>query len=80
MAAFKMGKEQEQKIIGIVEELSERNPYASCALGMMAGAALDYFNPEKRKYIPHLYTYFKNCLKEGVPPETIREVVRLARS
>ena len=73
-------EEKEKEIIEIVENLGERNDRAAGALGLMAGAAQQRFEPGGRENVPHLYKYFRTCLKEGVPLETIREVIRIIRS
>jgi len=68
--------QKEKEILKIVGELGKEGG----PLGMMAGAALQRFEPGGKEKVPRLHTYFKNCLEEGVPLETIREVVRIARS
>lgn len=72
--------DKERKMIELVEVLERQgNRRGAGMLGMLGDAAIQRFEPGGRKNVPRLYPRFQTCLKEGVPLEAIREVVRLAR-
>ncbi|MFZ5365788.1 MAG: hypothetical protein ACOZBZ_00665 [Patescibacteria group bacterium] len=73
--------DKERKIIELVEVLEKQGNRAGAAvLELLGDVAIQRFEPGGKEKVGNLSRSFQACLKERVPLEMIREVVRLART